>query len=195
MNQPPSDAQIEDCLRRVRRGEVSAFEPVVRRFEQPLRAWLASLSPPGVDVDDIAQRSFVAAFTRIAEYQPGTHFSTWLFTIARFQLQTETTRLRRVADYHTRYAPDLFQRELDRRCAQPPEKVAARLEHLQECLQSLGDNFRQFVSWRYHEEIPLEEMARLSGRSVAAVKKQLWLVRQKLQQCVETREAAAEGGT
>jgi RNA polymerase sigma-70 factor (ECF subfamily) len=51
----------------------------------------------------------------------GTEFGAWLFTIARFQLKTEATRLRRVADYHARYGLDLLQRELDRRTNEPPE--------------------------------------------------------------------------
>jgi RNA polymerase sigma-70 factor (ECF subfamily) len=188
----PDDTMLEAALRRVRDGDVAAFSVVVRRFERPLRAWLAAQSPPGVDVDEIAQRSFVAAYTRLGDYEAGTNFSAWLFTIARYQLKTETTRLRRIADYHTRYAPDLLQRELERRNAEPPEILTRRIEHLKACLETLGEHLRQFVTWRYVEEIPLEEMAVRSERSVPAVKKQLWLLRQKLLQCVEAR-LAAEG--
>ncbi len=192
---PPSDNPLlDDSIRSVRDGDRAAFEPIIRQFERPLRAWLATHAPPGVDVDEIAQRSFVAAFTRIADFEPGTNFSAWLFTIARFQLRTETTRLRRVADYHTRYGPDLLQRELDRRGSEPLEMWATRLEYLRTCLETLGEHVRRFIVWRYDEGIPLEEMATRSGRSVAAVKKQLWLVRKKLQQCIETRMEAAEGG-
>lgn len=194
MNDPADGPEIEDSLRRVRLGDVAAFEPVVRRYERPLRAWLAAQAPPGVDTDEVAQRTFVAAFTRLGDFQPGTSFAAWLFTIARFQLRTETTRLRRVADYHTRYAPDLLQRELDRRGAQPPGLWETRLDHLQVCVESLGEPLRRFLTWRYEEEVPLEEMASRSGRSVAAVKKLLWSLRQTLQQCVERRMAATDGG-
>jgi len=155
-----------------------------------MRGWLAAQAPPGVDVDEIAQRSFVAAYTRLSEYEAGTNFSAWLFTIARLQLRTEITRLRRIADYHARYAPDLLQRELERRSEQPSEIWTARVEHLRVCLESLSEHVQQFVRWRYFEEIPLKEMAARSERSVAAVKKQLWIVRQKLLQCVEARMAA-----
>ncbi len=189
-----NDRLLDDAIRSVRNGNAAAFESVVRQFERPLRAWLATQAPPGVDVDEIAQRSFVAAFTRLGDFEPGTNFSAWLFTIARFQLRSETTRLRRVADYHARYGPDLLQRELDRRESEPPELSATRLDHLQACLENLGEHVRPFIAWRYDEEIPLEEMATRSGRSVAAVKKQLWLLRQKLQQCIEARMAAAKGG-
>ncbi|MEQ8785676.1 MAG: sigma-70 family RNA polymerase sigma factor [Pirellulaceae bacterium] len=189
-----NSAQLEDAIRRTREGETAAFEVVVRRYETPVRMWLAGHVPPGIDVDDVAQRTFVAAFSRLGEYTPGTRFEAWLFTIARYQLKTETTRLRRVADYHARYAPELLQRELQRRSHEPTEMFAARLDHLRACLESLGEHLRLFVAWRYDEEIPLEEMAARSGRSVAAVKKQLWKIRQKLQQCIEARMAAAEGG-
>lgn len=188
------DSLIHDALRRVSQGETAAFEIVLRRFERPLRAWLAAHVPLGVDVDEIAQRSFVAAFSRLDEFEMGTNFGAWLFTIARYQLRTETTRRRRIADYHARYGPDLLQRELDRRCDEPPEMWTTRLEHLQSCLDTLGDHLRRFVAWRYDEEIPLEEMATRSGRSVPAVKKQLWKIRQQLQQRVETR-MAAEGSS
>ncbi len=181
---------MTEYLKRVRQGDADAFEAVVRRFERPLRAWLATLAPPGVDADDIAQKSFIAAYTRIQEFEPGTDFAAWLFSIARWQLKTEATRLRRVADYHSRYAPDLLQK-LHAEAEAEPEHLLTRLEHLRNCVRSLGAEVARFVRWRYHDEISLEEMAKLSGRSVAAVKKQLWLLRRKLQECVEQRMAGA----
>lgn len=188
------NTQLEAAIRRTCEGDTAAFEVVVRRFETPLRTWLAGHVPPGIDVDELAQNTFVAAFSRLSDYSPGTRFEAWLFTIARYQLKTEVTRLRRVADYHARYAPDLLQRELQRRSDEPPELLVARLDHLKVCCETLGEHLRRFVTWRYEEEIPLEEMALRSGRSIAVVKKQLWKIRQKLHKCVEARMATAEGG-
>ena len=185
-----NNRQLEEAIRRVRKGDTAAFEVVVRRFERSLRAWLAMYTPPGIDVDEVAQQSFVAAFTRLSDYKLETNFAAWLFTIARFHLKTEVSRLRRVADYHVRYAPDLLQRELERRSLEPPENVAIRLEHLQTCLGGLGEHLYRFIKWRYAEELPLEEIAVRSGRSVAAVKKQLWKLRRKLHECVEARMTA-----
>ena len=183
------DSLIDDAIRRIRGGNTVEFEYVVRKFERPLRAWLAGCAPPGVDVDEVAQRSFVAAFSRLNEYRMGTEFGAWLFTIARFQLKTEATRLRRVANYHAQYGLDLLQRELDRRSNEPPALEQARLGHLKKCVETLGDHLTRFITWRYDEEIPLDEMASRSGRSVAAVKKQLWKIRRTLQECIENRMA------
>ncbi len=181
------EPNIDDLLRGVRGGDQQCFELIVRRFERPLRAWLATHASPAIDVDEVAQRTFVIAFTKLETYELGSNFSAWLFSIARYQLMTEMTRLRRVADYHARFAPDLLERELERRLQDPVGPDRVRLDHLKECVASLGDNLRRFITWRYDEEIPLEEMANRSGRSVGAIKKQLWQIRRKLQQCVENR--------
>ena len=87
------ESMLDDAIRRVRKGKIASFEIIMRRFERPLRAWLAVLSPPGVDVDEVAQQAFVAAYSRLDEYELGTSFSAWFFTIARYQLMTEATRL------------------------------------------------------------------------------------------------------
>lgn len=189
MKAASNSLEIDDAIRQVRRGDTGAFEVIIRRFERPLRAWLAACGPPGVDVDEVAQRSFVATFSRLDEYRTGTDFAAWFFTIARFQLKTEATRLRRVADYHARYGLDLLQSELDRRSTERPELEEARLEHLKNCVEMLGEHLTRFITWRYDEEIPLDEMASRSGRSVAAVKKQLWKIRRMLQKCIEDRMA------
>lgn len=188
------DLSQDDAISRVIDGDAAAFESIVRRFERPLRAWLATHAPPAVDVDDVAQRAFVIVYSKLGEYEPGSDFGAWLFSIARFQLKTELTRLRRVADYHARFAPDLLQRELDRRSSvSPPELQQDRLDYLSDCLDSLGEHLRRFVTWRYDEEISLEEMSNRSGRSIAAVKKQLWKLRRKLHECIESKMANQRG--
>ncbi len=187
-----NEHRLADAIERTRSGEQSAFALVIRGYEGTLRGWLATNTPPGIDPDEIAQRSFVAAYTKLGDFEAGTSFKAWLFAIARYQLKTEVTRLRRVADYHSRYAPDLLRLELERRLEESAIDEPDRLVHLKQCVDQLGEHLRRFVTWRYTDEITLEEMASRSGRSVAAVKKQLWKIRQKLQVCVE-RRLASEG--
>jgi RNA polymerase sigma-70 factor, ECF subfamily len=184
MPPPGENARIDEAVELVRKGDSLAFEQLVRTFERPLRSWLAAVAAPGVDVDELAQESFVAAYCRLNEYKAGTDFGAWLFTIARYKLLTEATRLRRIADYNARYALNLLERELERRRSEPPELAERRLECLRKCLAMLDEHLRSFIAWRYEEGIPLEEMASRSGRSVAAVKKQLGKIRHALQQCI-----------
>ena len=84
--------------RDAQRGDLAAQEAVVRHHQGPVRAWIAAHCPVGADADDIAQRTFLAALEKIDMFEIGTRFRAWLFTIARYQVMTETSRLRRHAD-------------------------------------------------------------------------------------------------
>jgi RNA polymerase sigma-70 factor (ECF subfamily) len=77
-----SKQELDDWILRAANGDSSAYGPIVKRSERPLRAWVASHAPPGVDVDEVAQRAFIAAYTRLGEFEVGTNFSAWLFSIA-----------------------------------------------------------------------------------------------------------------
>ena len=102
------------------------------------------------------------------------------------------TRLRRLTDYHQRFAPDLLRRELERRSEASPTIASEKMQYLQRCKSNLSEHLRQYLTWRYEEQVPLEEMASRSGRSVAAIKKQLWKIRQVLHECVQ-RQLLANG--
>lgn len=188
MDEPVFNEQdMDQHVRRVLAGDLNAFEIVVRRYERPLRAWLATNSQPGIDVDEVAQRTFVAVYSNIQKYQPGTKFSAWLFAIARYQLQTEVTRLRRLADYHSKFAPDFAQEMFNQVNEDSLSLWEQRLEHMRECLKQLSSGLQQYIKWRYEEQISIDQIAEACGRSAGAVKKQLWLLRQKISRCIEQR--------
>ena len=179
-------------IQRVVSGDIDAFAEIVRAFQRQIRAWIVSRCPPGGDPDDVAQKTFVAAFNRIGEYELGTDFRAWLFTIARYQLMAECTRLKRMADYHSRYVPHALSRELERRSEATAEEPK-RLEHLRECLKQLETTSRDLLDRRYGSEIPLAEIAQHADRSVGAIKKHLFILRQKLHECIERRLAQEAG--
>src|SRR5262249_5566926 len=156
-------------------GDGPAFEAIVRRLEWPLRTWLVARCPPGTDADDIAQSTFLEAFTHLGTFTPGTDFRAWLFTIARYQLMAECTRLRRLADYHSRYVPHALADELQRRLSQEETGAAQRLDYLRQCLEQVQMPLRDLLRWRYEQGLPLSAIAARLNRTVAAIKKQLYL--------------------
>ena len=183
---------LDEHIRRVAEGDLDAFAEIVRVCQRPVRAWIVSRCPPAGDADEVAQKTFVAAFNRIAEFEVGTDFRAWLFTIARYQLMAECTRLNRMADYHSRYVPHALGQELNRRAENTPEEPA-RLIHLRECLKQVEGNARDLLDWRYAKELPLAEIAEQSSRSVGAIKKHLFVLRQKLHECIERRLGGEAG--
>lgn len=181
---------LEAQIRRVREGDPAGFEAVLRAFEWPVRTWIVAHCPPGGDADDVAQRTFIEAFKKIAGYAAGTDFRAWLFAIARYQLMAEATRLRRTADYHRRYAPHALAEELERRMdAVEADGRVEQLDQLRGCLAGLNPQAREILGQRYREGMPLEEISRRSGRSVGALKKYLFTLRAKLHECIARKTA------
>lgn len=134
---------LDEHIQRVLSGEIDVFAEIVRLFQRPVRAWIVSRCPPGGDADDVAQKTFIAAFNRIDEYELRTDFRAWLFTIVRYQLMAECTRLKRAADYHSRYVPQALLKKLEHRSGGTAEEPP-RLQHLRECLERIARGWISF---------------------------------------------------
>ncbi len=187
------DADADDLIRRAQAGDGDAFGALVRAYEWAVRSWITARCPAGADADEVAQVTFVEAFKNLGRYQPGGDFRAWLFTIARYQVMAELTRLRRLADYHERYFPHALWQELERRAltlddANDDERLIA----LRGCLNKLDERARAMLAQRYADDMPVQQMADESGRSVGAIKKHLFVLREQLHDCL-TRGLASGG--
>jgi RNA polymerase sigma factor (sigma-70 family) len=61
----------------------NAFAELVRRYQSPVRAFLARMTRGDTHLaDDLAQETFVKAWKKLGTYRGGARFSTWLFGIA-----------------------------------------------------------------------------------------------------------------
>ena len=91
------DDELAPFLEKAKKREPAAFEPIVRRYEIPLRDWVAGHALPGVDVDEIAQRAFIAAYTQLSDFAAGSNFAAQAFHHCSFSIENgndtyETTR-------------------------------------------------------------------------------------------------------
>lgn len=185
-------AEIEDCIRRVMDGDRDSFRGVVNHFLPRVRAMIVGRSLPGIDVDEVVQRSFVEAYKNIADYKLGTNFQAWLLTIARYQLMAETTRLRRVSDYHAKYVPEVLARQ-NQAQLEIGDDEDERLVHLTDCLDAMPDRAREVLRRRYEKNQSSQEIASALDRSAGAVRKQLCLLRQQLHECISLKMATELG--
>ncbi len=186
-------ADHDDLIQRAQAGEDDAIGELVRAYEWPVRAWITARCPAGADADDVAQTTFVEAIKNLGRYKPGGDFRAWLFTIARYQVMAELTRLRRLADYHERYFPHALWQELERRALAMDDRDDQRLEALRRCLSGLEGDARVLLTQRYADEVPLREMARARAVSEGAIKQRLFQLREQLHGCL-VRRLAREGG-
>jgi RNA polymerase sigma-70 factor (ECF subfamily) len=184
------DTLIEAAIDRVRSGDIDAFGQVVRDCEWPLRAWIAARCPPEVDPDEVAHLAFIHAFSHLGEYTSGTRFRAWLWTIARNQLLSEITRVRRREGNDGHYLPEAMRQALERELGQE-DGEEEYLEALRQCVGGLAPAAKTMVERHYRDGQPLADIAAALARSVASIKKALFLARRSLEDCVRRRVGSA----
>src|SRR5262249_57573923 len=83
---PASDADNRraelELARRARRGDVAAFDDLVRRFHRPVYRFCWRLLR-SADAEDLAQDTFVRAFVHFERFDPDRPVLPWLIAIAR----------------------------------------------------------------------------------------------------------------
>jgi RNA polymerase sigma-70 factor, ECF subfamily len=186
----PPLAPVDLAVLRVRSGDIQAYAEVVERFHHPLRAWIAARSPKELDADEIALAVLVAAYKRLDDYEVGTDMVAWVWAIARHQLRGELTRLTRQRDVRARHWPLIAYEELLRRCEQDPVNDT-RLTSLRTCLERLSPGARTMLELRYHQDLDSDAIAEQTGRTSAAIRKQLSLIRRSLHECMAQQGAKA----
>lgn len=76
-----------DLVDQVLAGNAAAFEPLVARYQDALYAFLRSRLPAADAAEDVAQDTFLAAYSKLGALQDPNRFGAWLFGIARRKVQ------------------------------------------------------------------------------------------------------------
>ena len=191
-----ADEQDIIWMMSVRAGDRVAFTELVECHQQRVVGTVARmLGPHAADAEDIGQQVFLRVWKSADRYEPTAKFTTWLYTITRNLVFNEMRRRKhrpttsldaapggdstgshdtpaaRLEDFHAS-APDadLLQSELQQAVA--------------DAIAALPEQQRLAMVLRRYEDLPYEEIARVLGLTVPAVKSLLFrarvLLREKL---------------
>ncbi|MBN1670098.1 MAG: sigma-70 family RNA polymerase sigma factor [Kiritimatiellae bacterium] len=185
--------RVEEAVRRVQEGDVAAYRTVVQAYQRRLRAAIWGSCPPSVDPDEIAHMAFIEAYKRIDRYEPNTRFWTWLTVIAKNLLMAEYTKIKRQARNRENYINHLITDGLDEDVSRADAIEDDRSEALKECMALLRDKAQHVLRLRYAENVKLETIAAKIGKSVSAVKFELFAIRKKLRECIRKKLAFVNG--
>lgn len=164
----------ESLARQSQAGELTSFEELVRRYENRIYSFIFQSCGHDADAREATQDTFVRAFEAIGKFDPARPFAAWLFTIAR-RKGIDCFRARLPGDGAA--VPE----ETD---ADDPAELLARREEAQELWRraraSLPDGQFQALWLRYAEDMDIENIARVLGKTQTHVKVLLFRARHKL---------------
>ena len=176
---PPSDEQL---VLRLRRGDLSAFELLVRRHNQRLhRAVRSVLRRDDGEVEDAMQDAYFSALRHIDQFEGRAQFGTWLLKIG---INEARARLRRPA--HLVGFEDLPSEKsltANTNAVDPPTPEEQVESHelvalVEAAIDRLPDDYREVLVLRLLNSLDTPETAEVLGLTDTAVRQRLHRAKQ-----------------
>ena len=163
---PLEDAEL---IERARRGDVSAYEDLVRRHRQAAVRTAYLATGANAEAEDAAQEGFVKAYYALPRFRAGAAFRPWLLRI----VANEARNRRRSAARRERLALRAAAEVRSGDAVPSPEAALLTREEndrLLGAVERLSDEHRDAVACRYFLELSEEETAAALGVRRGTVK-------------------------
>ncbi len=151
----------------------AGFAALVEQHQDKLRNFLFRYTRNQQDAEDLTQDTFVKAYRNIHRYDNKYSFSTWLYTIAR-----------RTAYNHFRDSKPTEALEYDIAASSDTPDIEASREDeknwVWQAAKNLKPDFREALSLKYVDDLSIEEISRIMGKSQTNVKIILFRARNQL---------------
>src|SRR5215217_7855588 len=78
---PTVPAPVEDrqLVRRAQDGDLSAFDELIRRYQERVYATVYHMTSNHEDANDLAQEAFIKAYQALKTFKGGSSFYTWVY--------------------------------------------------------------------------------------------------------------------
>jgi RNA polymerase sigma factor (sigma-70 family) len=184
-----TDAEL---IERARRGEVMAYETLVRRYQDTAVRTAYLIAPDG-DAEDSVQEAFVKAYGALGRFREGAPFRPWLLRIVANEARNRRRSAGRRAGLVLRAAED---RRPDDAAPSTESAVLDREERdgLLRAINTLGEDDREIIATRYFLDLSEAETAEILGIPRGTVKSRLFRALARLRsRLVEAGEGPTDG--
>lgn len=185
----------------LKRQEAGLLDQLIVRYQHRLLRYLLFLTGQRELAEDLFQDVWMRVLTRGGQYNGKARFETWLFTIAR-NMVIDQKRKRTVASLDEMIEtgsdddrPMTF--EVADHQPSPLERfeLGEDREQVAAALLELDTLYREVLVLRFHEEMTLDEIARLTRAPLSTVKSRLYrglaAIKPKLERVRARREEMA----
>jgi RNA polymerase sigma-70 factor (ECF subfamily) len=176
-----------DLVKSARRGDLKAYDELVKRYQERIYATIYHMTSNHEDANDLAQESFIKAFSALKSFKGGSTFYTWLYRIAvnktiNFLKQRKNKYHLSLndIDFNAEHDPDLMALISDKT---PTRDVALSelQKKLNEALLKLSEPHRMVVVLHDVQGLSHDEIADIMGCNIGTVRSRLFYARQQLQ--------------
>jgi RNA polymerase sigma-70 factor (ECF subfamily) len=192
-----------DLVVLLKKGEALAFEEFLRRYGRKVYSLARSLTRNEADAQDALQETFLSIFRKIKGFKETSSLSTWVYRIAINAALMQVRRRKKddrtvpIDDYLPRFDDSgHLIAGLGERPPRGDEELLRKelAEFLRESIGALDPDSRAVFILRDQEGLTNEDVARILGQSVPAVKSRLHRARLFLRGRIERYRHGTDGG-
>lgn len=183
----PAEPLETDLVHKARRGDLDAYDELVKRYQQRIYATIYHMTANHEDANDLAQDSFIKAYQALKSFKGDSSFYTWLYRIAvNKAINFIKQRRNRVnmslndLDVQTEHDPDLVAL-ISHKTPRREVALAELQEKLNAAILKLSEQHRAVVVLHDIQGLPHEEIAEIIGCNTGTVRSRLFYARQQLQ--------------
>lgn len=158
------------------------FVALLTQHQRVLLAFILGLVPRRDDAEEIRQRTNVILWRKREDFELGTSFRSWAFTVARWEARGFLREKGRSS--WLVYDDEVASLLADRLASLPVPAVGQRAIALRKCLGSLSREHRRLIVARYQEGLSFRECAERFERSEGGLRVTLHRLRTLLRRCV-----------
>ncbi|HEX3890387.1 MAG TPA: sigma-70 family RNA polymerase sigma factor [Verrucomicrobiae bacterium] len=183
----PEPEHESELVRRARKGDLAAYDDLVKRYQERIYATIYHMTSNHEDANDLAQESFIKAFSALKSFKGGSTFYTWLYRIAvnktiNFlkQRKNRTHMSLNDIDFNAEHDTDLIALISEK----TPRRDAGLNElqkKLNEALLKLSEPHRLVVVLHDVQGQSHEEIAEIMDCNIGTVRSRLFYARQQMQ--------------
>ena len=149
-----------------------AFDQLVRKYQSPVRRFFLNQTCGDSELsDDLAQDTFIKAYTSLASFRNLSSFSTWLYRIA-YNVFYDYIRSRKETD-------GLDTRQVDMQCSTQQQDIGRKMD-VYRALSQLKEIERTCITLFYMEDLSIEKIAGITGCPTGSVKSHLSRAKNKM---------------
>ena len=170
------ESETSAIARGLRRRDPDLLDRLIEQYQHRLLRYLMYLSGNRELAEDLFQETWIRVLERGHQYDGRHEFCTWLYAVAR----------NLTIDYLRKKSPVSLDGLMDDEDKMPFEPADERplawevmaqheqAERVSAALVGIPAEYRETVVLRFHEGLPLEEIARVTGTKLGTVKSRLY---------------------
>ena len=183
-----SDREIDQQLvERVQQGDKRAFDLLVVKYQRKLARLLSQLIRDPVEVEDIAQETFIKAYRALPSFRGDSAFYTWLYRIgintAKNFLVSQGRKVPTIEGNFDNEDAENFEEAAKYKEVSTPESELMSKQVAQtvnKTLDSLPEELRTAIVLREIEGLSYEDIASMMGCPIGTVRSRVFRAREAI---------------